>query len=251
MDSSNNNKRLIRRWMAPAALCIALGLHAPTAVLASWVDFDNPLTVTNGYTVVDRMDPFDPFGGTSFQIDFTGTIGVWLAMEARHSYYGGYAPVNEHFSFFMRNMTGETINKVSLEFRKPDEVPFTSTPESFYWATSIVDQWSSASWGQVQIDWSTMQLIETESSVRAELSFQSGHQWEPGVNVYFNLAWNQFNYPRADWLLNIDLNEIDLNDPTVPVMPSIETPIPAAVWLFGGSLLGILAIGGRRRRART
>lgn len=231
MESS---RRCNRGWIAAVVALIFAPL--PASLWAAKVDFGSPLTITNGYAVVDQGVTLWDLSGdpiTKLAIDFSGTTGIWLAMDSMATVS------DERFFFSMTNNTGARIDSISMEFLKHDGTPFSQTPAGFDWATALLDKY-----GEIQVDWGGVSIAEDDNFVRLQYPFVSPTGWAPGVTAWFRLDWAQFNSPRTNWLLNIDLNEIDANDPTAA--SALTTPIPGAAWLFGSSLLGLLAFRGKR-----
>jgi hypothetical protein len=209
-----------------AVLAVPLSLSSAGTAYSATVDFDNPMTITNGYSITD----YRVRGKTQLGVDFTGETGVWLSMDSSSS----LATVDEYFAFKLENSSGVVVDKISFEFIKPNGEDLYNKPHAFEWASSL--------YGDRGMEYS-VGLLETENSVRVEMTFVEGAEWYAGEIVYLTQNWDLFNYPgRVDWLLNIDLNEKDNNNPL------ISTPIPGAVWLLGSGLICLFAVSRRKQK---
>ena len=70
---------------------------------AAKIDFDDPLTITNGYTIIE----YDRKNKTQLGIDFTDTKGVSLSMDYSTLSMGHSISVDEYFAFKLKNSTGK------------------------------------------------------------------------------------------------------------------------------------------------
>lgn len=206
---------LLAAVLAGPLVLLPIGSHAAS------IAFDDPMTILYGNTIIGNGKH------TQLDMDFTAPQGVLLAMDA------GSAPGDEYFAFRMKNSTGITVEKLSIAFIKPAGAVFTNTPSYNAWSVSVLDKW-----GRVEVDQYNLNIVETPNSVRVELPFLPGAEWYSGQTVYLTQYWNSFNSPRADWLLDINLNDTSR---------LIANPLPAAVWLFGSGLAGLLVVAVRKR----
>jgi len=73
---------------------------------------------------------------------------------------------------------------------------------------------------------------------------------DPGV--YQNILFNSINGVSAFKIIGSGLEESNTSIDNVSVtLSTIETPIPAAVWLFGSALTGLLGMAKRKKTGIT
>ena len=197
-----------------------------TECIASTVNFNDPGTVTNGYSIYD----YEIDQRTQLKIDFSGTLAVSLNMN--------YALVtDEYFAFKLINSTGITVNKVFFEFAKPEGEKFDTTPFFIPWVFSFYDKNDL-----LTVDWVNVLITGTDNIVGLDIPFLENREWYADETAYFFLNWDDFHNSRVNWTLNIDLNERDQIDGIV------SAPIPSAVWLFGSGLVGLIVFPRRKNK---
>lgn len=198
---------------------------------ASVVDFNNPKTITNGYTVTSNNNAQI----TKVTVDFTSTTGTVLAMDINPAPPALPASKDEFFSFTLLNNTGNAINNLRLQFIKPADLTFFHTPVLFWWAASVHDTALD-----LEVDWNSVEIVETGSAVSVNLPFLERGRWNKGDYLNMNLNWDNFNYPtKTNWLLVIDPEESDFSNLAFDADAVVQTPIPAAVWLFASGIFGL------------
>lgn len=223
-------------WVVPLGLL-------PYGSNASIVDFDDPKTITNGYTVTSNNDAFI----TKVTVDFTNTKGVVLAMDVNPAPPALPAPRDEFFSFRLLNNTGKAINNLWVQFVKPASQTFNNIPHRFWWANSVHDTTFD-----LEVDWNSVEIVGTGSAVSVNLPFLESGKWHKGDFLNMTLPWDYFNYPtKTDWLLVIDPEEPDFSDLAFDTDVVVQTPIPAAGWLFASGIFGCWGLSRKRKYRRT
>lgn len=218
----------------------------PATSSAASVDSDNPVTRTNGNDVfVAFSDP----ERTTLRADLSNTLGITLSMQ------GSFTQNDEFFFFTLKNLTGSPITKLDVGFFKEAGTRFQATPVSFLWYRSIAESFTRATQFDptLKVDWGGVEIVETDTSFEAAYPFEAGHEWLPGMSLYFKLRWYGFYHHYVSWLPSNSRDWVLTIDPTgiddVLVEPVLNTPIPGAVWLFGTGWIVLSAF--RRKRSQT
>lgn len=227
METQMNIPGVLSQWLSIFLATSLLVLFA-TEGIASTVNFNNPGTVTNGYSIYD----YQIAQKTQLKIDFSGTLPVSLNM-----YYS--LTEDEFFAFKLINSTGISVNKVFLEFAKPEGESFETTPFFVPWVFSFYDKND-----QLRVDWADVQINETDNIVGLDIPFLENSEWHANETAYFFLNWDGFHNSKVNWTFYIDLNEREINNE----VDIIATPIPAAIWLFGAGLVGIVVFPHRKKK---
>lgn len=214
-----------------ALLGVSLAL-LPAAANAATIN--SVLAAGAGTTVTDAGRN----GLTSFGVNFADTEGLWLLMDPSST-------ANEDFTIQMSNYSGNPITDLWFEARKL-QGDFGYRPVNTDWENSIKVV-NGGTGGTI----APGELVNGVDFQRFHMVLNTPVSLAAGSALSLSLTtdspghalsdWLNFNVPQERWLLNIDWNGVDDNLP----LPAV--PVPAAVWLFGSGLAGLLAFSRRRR----
>ena len=224
---------------------------------------------------VDYMDLGQAPGATPYSILSLNNLAVgnWGAINLTFELIGGtagsnYAEIRETFSF--TNISGGTqtfsmVAYTDVDLGGKNLVPGTGQPEAFN------DQGALQSWdtnGQPTsfLQWdNNYQLLASVGELEAPDNYEVGIGTECFGDlcekVYFDKTTSLTNtvasgpgdlQMAAQWIRQLANNEVfnytqsmvlcEFNNCPVP-----DVPVPAAVWLFGSGLLGLIGVARRRK----
>ena len=229
-----------------------VGIMSAMLVLLSTVSSAstlNQIIVKGDDTVVTVDGTVDGLTKVTLDRFNNDTTGVWLLMDPSSS------AVDEDFRITINNDSithgnTQSIWQMSIQVIKQGTQFGSFIPTALDWEDSLFSAGGGAT-PEGTVTMSTENSSSSHSFVMAlgpvlpaeanSSMFLDLHADSPapGPGWFEDAPWIDFNLDRGQFLLNIDLNEVDNNLPA-------HVPLPPAVWMFGSALLGLVSFTRRR-----
>ena len=204
------------------ALSMILGISAPLKVQASLIDFGSVNTQLNGNTAIDSFASFPiSIPGLNTTVTCANNNAVTLVYNpTSFPVFLGFADL-EGMSLNIANNTGASWSHLKIEF-----LDLAANSASVF----------------------ASQLIVNFPNPNVGTSVVSGTTIDASYTTSFS-APNPFNFTVSNSIENFASNQAG-NQFRVRITPTgvAQTPVPAAVWLFGTGLLGLFGGGMNKRR---
>lgn len=210
--------------------------------------------VTNASTLIKEevndsgtvIDNFSSEGKTILRFKSKDTKGMWLRLgESTGKSDEDFTVAIARDSFALPELT-----QVYVQIFKLDNKFSGYRPSSSEWITT------SASAGSGERPGDSVTIIEsTEDSYRFRVDLKpalDGFGQQLNIHLFGSSRvedkpWLGFNSGNGgEFLLNVDLNEVDDNFDLSQFDDLSNVPLPPAVWMFGSALIGLVGFSRRR-----
>lgn len=182
--------------------------------------------------------------GVSFgSAQTTLNIGINNDSPMRINFDPAASGTSERFQVTLNNLGGNSFTQAFFKWEKTG-LGSASAANSQDWADNedpnhfFSDIWSTSDPDLVV---GTPTVTTTADSYSVLLPFSGSSDWDQAT-FGIDLTFDNFYGARSPFSLIIDLNSIDIPPPG----PS-AVPVPAAVWLFGTGIIGLISMGRKQR----
>jgi len=182
------------------------------AIILSLIGFTSVVGASTVSNVSGGGSLFADFGDNAGVTEFSVTLDnnnpIWIDLSGSKS--------SEDFDMVIRNPTGVLVTSLELKFINENGGVL---PAPLFVFNQISHTTPSVSFS-----------LDSAASTDGDIVMNVAGV-TPGIPGNFNLSMFMTNFGEGDWSLGIGINGADLN----------TVPLPAPIWLFGSSLVGLLA----------